>query len=275
MPPAAATMAAGLRWPTDVVTTPKPGGTMASEEPRGGEFYETDAVRSAYLEHRHSGGHSPNTVMEEPAFLAALGSVAGQRVLDLGCGDGSTSPLLMAGGAASYLGVDGSPGMIVVANEMHGGGHVRFLEGDIEDASPGEGEFDVVISRMALHYIERLDVVLGQIRQALPVGGRLIFSVVHPVITSHDSSDGRPRTSWTVDGYFDRGARERPWFGSTVTWQHRTVEDYVSLLLNYGFRLDVLSECEPDADLLADEPDELARRRRVPLMLLLGATRSG
>jgi hypothetical protein len=34
-----------------------------------------------------------------------------------------------------------------------------------------------------------------------------------------------------------------------------------------------LSECEPSAELLVADPDELARRRRVRLMLLVAATR--
>lgn len=79
---------------------------------RGGEFYEADGVLNAYLRHRHDGVRSPNTVMEEPALIDALGSVAGCRVLDLGCGDGSTAGLILANGAASYAGLDGSAGMI-------------------------------------------------------------------------------------------------------------------------------------------------------------------
>ncbi|MCP4958146.1 MAG: class I SAM-dependent methyltransferase [Actinomycetia bacterium] len=241
---------------------------------RGGEFYEVDDVRRAYLRHRHDGLRSPNTVMEEPAFLDALGSVSGCRVLDLGCGDGSTANLILSGGATSYVGVDGSGGMVETARRTAGGDRVRFVHGDIEDVDVGAGEFDVVISRMAFHYIERLDVVVERVHRALSEGGRLVFSVVHPVITGHDTSGDGPRTSWMVDGYFDRGPRERSWFGSTVVWRHRTIEDYVRVVTRHGFRLDSLSECEPRAELLLGDADELARRRRVPLMLLVGATRS-
>jgi SAM-dependent methyltransferase len=240
---------------------------------RGGGFYEADGVREAYLRHRHDGAHSPNTVMEEPAFIGALGTVAGCRVLDLGCGDGSTAELILGRGAASYVGLDGSAGMIDEARRRVSDGRAMFVHGDIEDVEGRGGVFDVVISRMALHYVEGLDVVFDRVHRALNEGGRLVFSVVHPVITSHDNTGDGPRTSWLVDGYFDRGPRERAWFGSTVVWQHRTIEDYVRLITDQGFRLDALSECEPSAELLAADTDELARRRRVPLMLLVGATR--
>ena len=240
---------------------------------RGGEFYEADGVRDAYLQHRHDGVQSPNTVMEEPAFIDTLGSVAGCRVLDLGCGDGSTVGLIRARGAASYVGLDGSAGMIDSARRGSVDDRVRFVHGDIEEFDLAPGEFDVVISRMALHYVEQLEPVFQRVHRGLSEDGRLVFSVVHPVITSHDNPGDGPRTSWMVDGYFERGPRERAWFGSSVVWQHRTIEDYVRLVTDHGFRLDSLSECEPSAELLAGDADELARRRRVPLMLLIGATR--
>ena len=58
-----------------------------------------------------------------------------------------------------------------------------------------------------------------------------------------------------------------------VTWHHRTIEDYLDILSSSGFTIDRLGECEPDAALLAGDPDELQRRRRVPLILLLAASR--
>jgi hypothetical protein len=54
-----------------------------------------------------------------------------------------------------------------------------------------------------------------------------------------------------------------------VTWYHRTVETHVRALHDAGFSLDALSECAPRPELLGDDAEELARRRRVPLMLLL------
>ena len=239
----------------------------------GSEFYDVRSTRQRYLAHRHSGLASPNVVMEEPAFLAAIGSVAGSRVADLGCGDGSTARTILALGARSYLGLDGSAGMIETARKDHDRADARFTHEAIEDATFAAGELDLVISRMALHYVEDLAPVFRMIQRALRPGGRFVFTVAHPVITSHDAGGDDPRTDWLVDHYFDRGPRTRPWFGSMVTWHHRTIEDYLDLLLSSGFTIDRLCECEPDAALLAEDPDELQRRRRVPLILLLAASR--
>lgn len=247
---------------------------MQTDGTRGSRFYEDRAVRTRYLAHRHSGASSPNEVMEEPAFLHALGPLDGMCVVDLGCGDGATAASVVGLGAQEYLGIDGSIGMIEAARERTAMSGVRFIRQDIEDLDLGHATFDVVISRMALHHVERLDPVMASIRDGLRPGGRLIITVPHPVITCHDAGGAQPRTNWTVDDYFDRGPRRRLWFESTVVWHHRTVEDYVRLTVEHGFGLEVLSECEPDAGLLAGRPDELVRRRRVPLILLIAASRS-
>lgn len=60
--------------------------------------------------------------------------------------------------------------------------------------------------------------------------------------------------------------------GSRVTWHHRTVQDYIEALQACGFTMTALSECPPREGLLVDNLQELHRRRRTPLFLLLAAT---
>ncbi len=240
------------------------------DDTRGGDAYD-DTVTARYLAHRHSGVASPNAVMEEPAVLAHLGDLSDRRVIDLGCGDGTFADVVIDRGALSYLGVDGSAAMVSIAREKVRSRRARFHLGSIEDFRPQAGSADLVTSRMAFHYLREVAPTLRSIRQALSPGGRLIFTVTHPIITSHDNQGSGPRTTWTVDRYFDAGERRRRWFGTEVTWFHRTVEQYLGAVISAGFDLDVVSECEPDHRLLGDAPDELARRRRVPLVLLVGA----
>lgn len=237
----------------------------------GGSFYDTGDVAARFLIHRHDPATSPNLVMEDPALWSTLGDPSGVDVLDLGCGDGNFGTQLIAAGARSYLGVDGSSAMIERATAAAGPG-VAFEHQTIEAFEPGRRQFDVVTARMSLHYLAAPSPVLAMARSALRPGGRLILSVVHPVITSHDNSPLTLRTSWTVDRYFDEGPRDRSWFGSGVTWHHRTIETWVCLVIDAGFTIDRLSECEPDPSRLIDAEAELARRRRVPLMLLLAGT---
>lgn len=246
---------------------------MVPPEPlRGADSYEDPEVRAAYLAHRHDGSASPNVVMEEPNLIGVLGSLQDSDVLDLGCGDGSTAPLLRGLGARSYLGIDASSAMVELARAEHSAPDATFLHRAIEDLGTDLGLFDLVVSRMALHYLADVDAVVSTANHLLRPGGRLVFSVSHPVITSNRQPEGGRRTDWVVDGYFERGPRERSWFGSNVVWYHRTTEDYVRAVLEAGFRIDAVRECEPDRDLLADDRAELTRRRRVPLILLIAAS---
>jgi hypothetical protein len=130
-----------------------------------------------------------------------------------------------------------------------------------------------VISRLAPHDVADLDAVLAACRDCLVGDGRVVLTVVHPVITSHDAracSDER-RTSWVVDDYFVAGPREQEWLGGRVVWHHRTIEQYVEALRRAGFRLRRLSECAPVPERFEGDAAELARRRRIPLFLLLVA----
>ncbi|MFI7132970.1 class I SAM-dependent methyltransferase [Nonomuraea sp. NPDC050153] len=240
---------------------------------RGGSFYDAAQVAARYLGHRHSGVSSPNHVMEEPAFLEELGEVTGLRVLDLGCGDAAIGQVVLDAGCRSYLGLDGSAAMVEAGNAALCGTAGRVEMVDIEDFSAPPSSFDLIVSRLAFHYVEDIEPVLASCLECLSPGGRIIFTVVHPVLTSHDPGVRGKRTSWVVDDYFLQGPREREWMGGTVTWFHRTIEDYVSLLTKSGFSLTSLRECAPYEDRFNGDADELARRRRVPLFLLLAAMR--
>lgn len=236
-------------------------------------IYDDPQVVASYLVHRHSGLSSPNEVMEGPAFRRALGDIEGKSVVDLGCGDGTFAAELTAAGCASYLGVDASVRMIDLAADRYATESVRFVVGDIANFAFSESGVDVVTARMSLHYVADIDAVFERVARCLEPGGRFIFSVVHPVITSNEVASDGPRTNWTVDRYFETGPRLRSWFGATATWYHRTIEQYITAVQRAGFGLDSLSECEPSEALLHDRPDELERRRRVPLILVIAATK--
>ena len=239
-------------------------------EPSGGQFYD-DVVTARYLEHRYSDTSSPNVVMEEPAVLAHLGDLADLRVLDLGCGDGAFAEIVLGRGARSYVGIDGSQAMINAARSRERSPEATFELGNIEVLQQAPGSADLVTARMALHYVRDLPATLRAVARTLTPHGRFIFTVTHPVITSHDNDITGLRTNWTVDHYFEAGERHRSWFGCEVTWFHRTIEQYVAAVLGAGFSVEAISECEPDEQQLKAAPEELARRRRVPLMLLISA----
>lgn len=164
--------------------------------------------------------------------------------------------------------------MVRAARSTLDGTFGEVVQGDIEDFASPPGTFDLVVSRLALHYVEDLGGVLAACRACLAPGGRIVFTVVHPVITSHDAraATNELRTDWVVDDYFAAGPRRRDWMGGTVDWHHRTIEDYLAELGRAGFALTALRECAPRRDRFTDA-DEFARRRRVPSVLLVAGGR--
>jgi len=232
-------------------------------------FYDDEQALDAYLSHRHADVSSPNLVMEDPAFRTEVGDVAGLDLLDLGCGDGTFAAQCLAEGCASFAGIDSAKGMIDRAKRM--APEAAFSLGSMEALDINADAHDLVVSRMALHYVADLAPVLRQVRRGLRAGGRLVVSAIHPVLTAaHEVAEGQ-RTSVSVDNYFERGDRSRSWFGSSVTWQHRTIEDYVAAVLDAGFELMALRECEPVEALFNGDAAELERRRRAPVFLLISA----
>lgn len=177
--------------------------------------------------------------------------------------------------AARILGVEGSHNMAAVARETLAGTGGQMQHCMIEEWEAPADSFDLAVARLSLHYLADLAPAFAQVYQALAIGGRFVFSVEHPVITSCDRGwpAGTLRQDWVVDDYFVTGARATTWMGGTVCIYHRTVEDYFRTLQDAGFVVEQLRESRPQREQLADA-QTYERRRRVPLFLFLAGRRT-
>ena len=102
------------------------------------------------------------------ALVEALQPQAGERILDLGCGDGFLTQQIAESGA-SLVGVDSSPQMVKAARDR--GVDARHAEGE---ALPFDQEFDAVFSNAVLHWMSDQDAVLRGVHRALKPGGRFV-----------------------------------------------------------------------------------------------------
>lgn len=239
----------------------------------GPEFYDENDVFYRYMQRRQL-PNNPNDTIEGPAFMEVLGDFEDSAVLDLGCGDGRFGVDLLVGGCKSYTGIEASQRMVAIAKKQLEplGGVVEQCF--IQDWTYPPQMFDLVISRLALHYVGDIPSLFGHVYTTLKSEGRFIFSVEHPVITSHNGSADMSavRNNWIVDDYFSSGERQVNWMGSSVVKFHRTIEDYFTALQKAQFVVESLREPEPQRINISDE--ELYRRRkRIPLFLLLSARR--
>lgn len=160
------------------------------------------------------------------AFVPALGQgvvdllapIAGERILDLGCGDGVLTEALIAAGAEA-VGVDASVDMVAAARQR--GIDARPADGT---ALPFEGEFDAVFSNAALHWMTDADAVITGVHRALKPGGRFVgefggagnvaaITVALLAVLDRHGIDGEAAIPWffpSAEGY--RGRLERQGF---------------------------------------------------------------
>ena len=239
----------------------------------GPEFYDDDAVFATYMARRDDPPNA-NETMEKPVFLELIGDLAGLRILDLGCGDARFGREALRQRCCSYVGLEGSRNMAQAARFALAGTDGEVIHATMERWTYPTECFDLVTSRLALHYIENIYSIFGGVYGALVPGGRFVFSVEHPIITSCDRArrPGQVRQEWIVDDYFETGPRVTSWMGGRVIKYHRTVEDYFSALRAVGFAVEDLRESRPRRGAIADEAT-YRRRMRIPLLLFFVARR--
>jgi trans-aconitate methyltransferase len=120
---------------------------------------------------------SSSRYAENARFVSDLGEVVldllnpqpGERILDLGCGDGALTEKIAAMGA-EVVGVDGSPDMVSAAKR-------RGIDARVGDAYSlnFHCEFDAVFSNAALHWMKGdPDAVIQGVHRALKPGGRFV-----------------------------------------------------------------------------------------------------
>ncbi|SEQ87286.1 Ubiquinone/menaquinone biosynthesis C-methylase UbiE [Faunimonas pinastri] len=119
---------------------------------------------------------SADTYERNTRFVSDLGAGVvewlapgpGERILDLGCGDGALTVKLVQAGA-DVVGVDASDNFVEAARKL--GLDVRLMDGH---ALAFEREFDAVFSNAALHWMLRPEAVVSGVARALKPGGRFV-----------------------------------------------------------------------------------------------------
>lgn len=119
---------------------------------------------------------NPQAYAQKAGFVSQLGlpvlqllaPIAGERILDLGCGDGELMTKLEAFGC-EVVGVDSSADMIAQAQKQGLSAHVMSGE-----ALTFESEFDAVFSNAALHWMLNPEAVIEGVWRSLKPGGRFV-----------------------------------------------------------------------------------------------------
>ena len=180
----------------------------------------TLAVREGQIESRRQ--------ITDQAIIDAILSRSPRSVLDIGCGEGWLVRELAARNI-DVIGIDVVPEFIEVAQRA-GGGDFRVVS--YEEIAAGElrVSVDVLVCNFALLGKESVEGIFEAAPSLLNSGGSFLVQTLHPLITCGDLPyrDGWREGSW---------AGFSPAFTAPVPWYFRTMENWIKLFVDNGFRL--------------------------------------
>jgi trans-aconitate methyltransferase len=174
----------------------------------------------------------PSSYAKNARFVSDLGSPVlellapkpGERILDLGCGDGVLTRKIADLGC-DVVAVDSSAPFIESARKLG-------LDAHVVDAAalPYREEFDAVFSNAVLHWIKRADEMIAGVHRSLRPGGRFVaecggFGCVDKIRCA------------LVQALDKRGIDGE----SRVPWYFPTPGDYATRLQRAGFRVDSIA----------------------------------
>jgi SAM-dependent methyltransferase len=141
-----------------------------------------------------------------PLILDLLNASAGERVLDVGCGEGRLMATLADVGARPF-GVDISQDLLETARTF--GPVVRQSLPQLSVFR--NGVVDAAVVSLVLEHLEDEETLLAELGRVVRPGGRLAIVVNHPVFTAPDSApiQESDEVLWRPGRYFRAGLHRR------------------------------------------------------------------
>lgn len=211
--------------------------------------------------------------LHTPAFLEMLPEVTGLHGLDVGCGEGANTRSLARLGSIMTA-IDISPSFIKYAADYEAQGQlgIHYQIADALHLPFEDAQFDFASAFMSMMDMPQQGDVLKEIFRVLKPEGFFQFTILHPCFVPPFRRNIRDEhgntTMIQVADYFKNidGAVET-WLFSSIPAEereqtkpfniprfHRTISEWIGLLVNAGFRIE--ASCEPRAseELAAREP---------------------
>jgi SAM-dependent methyltransferase len=220
------------------------------------EIWENNA---AFWDERIGDGDDLHTRLIAPAVEGLLSPKAGERVLDVACGNGAFARHLSAGGV-HVVACDFAEAFIRRARARQASGpeiDYRVIDATVEGQllSLGQDAFDAVVCNMALTDMVAIEPLFWAIPQLLKREGRFVFTISHPCfnhagsrLIAEEDLTGEQRTvhhALRLDNYLDVAP------GRDVSMDdqpeshfsfHRPLSDILNAAFNAGLVMDGITE---------------------------------
>lgn len=201
----------------------------------------------AWIADQGTDGDWSRRAVLDPALESILLDIEGQRILDLGCGEGRYARKMKNRGAI-VTGIDPVPQFIEQARSLDP--ESRYVEGKAEALPFEDRSFDIVLSYLSLVDIADLHLAASEITRVLCDRGKLVIVTISNLAstTSGWIKDSEGRKAYRkVDRYMEQFALDLEWRDIKIRNYHRPLSYTLGLFLDQGFVLTRFVEPLPDS----------------------------
>jgi 2-polyprenyl-3-methyl-5-hydroxy-6-metoxy-1,4-benzoquinol methylase len=232
---------------------------MASSDEGNVQARDAWNANAQFWDGRMAEGNDFFNVLVWPAVERLLRAKAGDRVLDIACGNGLTSRRL-AGLGANVVALDFSEQLLALGKQHPHKGEIDYRVVDATDYDAlmrlGEARFDAALCNLALMDLAQIDPLMAALVRLLRPGGSFVFSVLHPcfnnpaAIQMAELEDRQGTFESTYSVKVSRYLTSYKQTGAAMHGQpvphpcfHRPLSALLGAGLGAGFVLDGLEEC--------------------------------
>ncbi len=208
-------------------------------------FY--NKIAKEYEELKESGVSLFHKYLLIPNLSRQICDLKGKKVVDLGCGNGMLTSLLVKKGAKKVFGIDFSKNMVEIAKKRVP--NAKFVVGNIRHTDFPSNYFDFALCSLVLDGMRDIGGVLSEINRILKPNGMLILIIRNPFITSTKQIGNKQKTIRKFNYYFNKYLIKYVWdeFRTKMPIYefHRPMQEFIRGFISNGFAINDYFDLKP------------------------------